>query len=191
MNKTSHFQKLYKHISRLNQLSWERYLSILLLLYIIVAGLFIVLNTSIRITKVPFIWLVLITLLTACLIFLHKIYMIYIKKEKELFKSRADHYFLLSLSGFALVICFLGYYWELFQLKQYGHIFETKLIYLVHTSDSRFSMTLEDMAVWISENSVFVMIGMLTTLTIAFMWYFLENKLEYADRSLDQSTLID
>jgi predicted membrane protein len=70
-----------------------------------------------------------------------------------------------------------GYYWQLYNFKEYGHILETKMIYLLHTTDGSFPQVFKDLVDWMIASSSFVMIGMLAAILFGFMWYFLMIKI--------------
>ena len=135
----------------------------------------------------PFVWLIFIMAIIACAVFLQKIYQIYIKKDHRLIIVKRGVPFLLFISGLSLGFCMWGYYWQLYNFKEYGHILETKMIYLLHTDDSSFPMVFKELINWMIESSSFVMIGMLVAIFSAFMWYLLMikiSKIEEAEAAI-------
>ena len=113
----------------------------------------------------PFVWIIFIMAIIACAVFLQKIYQIYIKKDHRLINVKRGVPFLLFISGLSLGSCMWGYYWQLYNFKEYGHILETKMIYLLHTTDSTFPVVFRELIDWMIESSSFVMIGWIESLT--------------------------
>ena len=125
----------------------------------------------------PFVWIIFILAILAFAVFLQKIYQIYIKKDHRLTSLKKGLPFLLFISGLSLLSCMWGYYWQLYQFKEYGHILETKMIYLLVVTDSTFPMIFRELIDWMLKSSAFVMIGMLAAILFALMWYILMTKI--------------
>ena len=135
----------------------------------------------------PFVWIIFILAIIACTVFLQKIYQIYIKKDHNLETVKRGIPLLLFLSGLSLLSCLWGYYWQLYNFKEYGHILETKMIYLLHTTDDSFPQVFKDLVNWMIASSSFVMIGMVAAILFGFMWYFLMikiSKIEEAEAAI-------
>ena len=125
----------------------------------------------------PDVWVIIVLAIIASAVFLQKIYQIYIKKDHRLNSIKKGVPFLLFISGLSLVSCMWGYYWQLYHFKEYGHILETKLIYLLVTTDSSFPTVFRELINWTIESSLFVMISMLAAILFAMMWYILMMKI--------------
>ena len=125
----------------------------------------------------PFVWIIIILAITASAVFVQKIYQIYIKKDHRLSTVKKRVSSLLFISGISLIFCMWGYYWQLYQFKDYGHILETKMIYLIHMTDSTYPMVFRELINWMIESSTFVMISMIAAIIFALMWYVLMIKI--------------
>lgn len=135
----------------------------------------------------PFVWIIIVLAIIASAVFLLKIYQIYIKKDHRISNVKKSVPFLLFISGLSLVSCLWGYYWQLYHFKEYGHILETKMIYLLHTTDSTFPTVFRELINWMIESSIFVMIGMTASILFALMWYILMikiSKIEEAEAAI-------
>ena len=125
----------------------------------------------------PFVWTIFVLAIIASTVFVQKIYQIYIKKDHNLQTAKKGVPLLLFVSGFSLLSCMWGYYWQLYNFKEWGHILETKMIYLLVVTDDSFAKVYKDIVDWMIASSSFIMIGMLAAILIALMWYFLMNKI--------------
>lgn len=135
----------------------------------------------------PFVWIIFVLLIIAAAVFLQKVYQIYIKKDHHLPRVKKGLPFMIFLSGITIVFSVLGYYWQLYSFKEYGHILETKLVYLLHTTDDSFPRIFTLLIEWMIESSAFIMVGMFSTILIALMWYFLMmkvSKIEEAEAAI-------
>ena len=181
------YRRWFDHLSTTAQSWWERVILICILVFIIISG-------GVTIMKVPYVeqaspdvWLTIVLGIMASAVFLQKLYQIYIKKDHRLSSVKKGVPFLLFISGFSLVSCICGYYWQLYQFKDYGHILETKMIYLLHTTDSTFPTVFRELINWMIESSTFVMIGMISAIVFALMWYVLMikiSKIEEAEAAI-------
>jgi hypothetical protein len=181
------FQRWLDHLSAPAQTWWERVILIGLLTFIIISGGITIMKIPLVEQASPFVWIIFGLTIVAFAVFTQKIYQIYIKKDHNLIIIKRGVPFLLFISGFSLVSCMWGYYWQLYNFKEYGHILETKMIYLLHTTDDSFPQVFKDLIDWMIASSSFVMIGMLATIIIGFMWYFLMikvSKIEEAEAAI-------
>ena len=171
------FRRWFDHLSTQAQSWWERVILICILAFIIISGGVTIMKLPIVEQASPFVWIIIVLALMASAVFLQKIYQIYIKKDHRLSSVKKGVPFLLFISGFSLVSCMWGYYWQLYNFKAYGHILETKMIYLLHTTDSTFPTVFRELINWMIESSTFVMIGMIAAIVFALMWYVLMIKI--------------
>ena len=171
------FQRWFDHLSTPAQTWWERIILICLLTFVIISGSVTIMKVPLVEQASPFVWIIFILAIIACAVFLQKIYQIYIKKDHRLINVKRGVPFLLFISGLSLGSCMWGYYWQLYNFKEYGHILETKMIYLIHTEHPFFPTVYKELIDWMIESSSFVMIGMLVAILIAFMWYLLMIKI--------------
>ena len=119
------FRRWFDHLSTTAQSWWERVILICLLTFIIISGGVTVMKVPIVEQASPFVWIIFILAILAFAVFLQKIYQIYIKKDHRLTSLKKGLPFLLFISGLSLLSCMWGYYWQLYQFKEYGHILET------------------------------------------------------------------
>ena len=70
-----------------------------------------------------------------------------------------------------------GYYWDLFSFKNHGHILETKMIYLLVRTDPEFPQVFNNMIDWMITSSAFIIVSILITIIIAFMWFIIMSKI--------------
>jgi hypothetical protein len=173
----SSFRRWFDHLSTTAQSWWERVILICLLTFIIISGGVTVMKVPIVEQASPFVWIIFILAILAFTVFLQKIYQIYIKKDHRLNSLKKGVPFLLLISGISLLSCMWGYYWQLYHFKEYGHILETKMVYLLVVTDSTFPMIFRELIDWMIESSAFVMIGMLAAILFAMMWYVLMIKI--------------
>ena len=181
------FQRWLDHLSTQAQSWWERVILICILTFIIISGGVTIMNVPVVEQAIPDVWVTIVLAIMASAVFLQKLYQIYIKKDHRLSSVKKGLPFLLFISGFSLISCMWGYYWQLYQFKDYGHILETKMIYLLHTTDSTFPMVFQELINWMIESSTFVMIGMIAAILFALMWYFLIikiSKIEEAEATI-------
>lgn len=171
------YRRWFDHLSDQAQTWWERVILIGLITFIIISGRATIMNIPLVVETSPFVWVILLVAIIALGVFLLKIYQIYIKKEYHLKKVKKGVPFLLFSAGLSLSLCLWGYFWELYNFKEYGHILETKMIYLLHTGHPSFPSIFKELLQWMIESSSFVMIGMLVSIIIALMWYILITKI--------------
>jgi len=171
------FRRWLDHLSAPAQTWWERVILICLLTFIIISGGITIMKIPFVEQASPFVWIIYILTIIAFAVFTQKMYQIYIKKDHRLSKVKKGIPFLLLISGLSLVSCMWGYYWQLYNFKEYGHILETKMIYLLVVTDDSFPKVYKDIVDWMIASSSFIMIGMLAAILIALMWYFLMNKI--------------
>ena len=170
------FRRWLDHLSAPAQTWWERVILICLLTFVLVSGGITIMNIPIVEQASPFVWIIYILTIIAFAVFTQKMYQIYIKKDHRLNKVKKGIPFLLFITGLSLVSCMWGYYWQLYNFKEYGHILETKMIYLLVITDDS-PTVYRDIIDWMIASSSFIMIGMLAAILIALMWYFLMNKI--------------
>jgi antibiotic biosynthesis monooxygenase (ABM) superfamily enzyme len=173
----TYYRRWFDHLSSQAQSLWERMMLITLLTFIIVTGSYTAFHTPIISEVSSFVWIIITITLFACFLFLLKIYQLFIKKDHRLNNAKKGISILLFIPGINLIIGLLGYYWELYQFKEYGHILETKMIYLIVHTDPLFHEVYEDLIQWTIHSSAFAMIVMVTTIITALMWYFLMAKI--------------
>jgi hypothetical protein len=166
------FRRWLDHLSEPAQTWWERVILICLLTFIIISGGITIMKIPFVEQASPFVWIIYILTIIAFAVFTQKMYQIYIKKDHRLSKVKKGIPFLLLISGLSLVSCMWGYFWQLYNFKEWGHILETKMIYLLHTRHPLYPMV-----DWMISSSSFIMIGILAAILIALMWYFLMNKI--------------
>jgi hypothetical protein len=171
------FQRWFDHLSTAAQTWWEWVILICLLIFVIISGSVTIMKIPLVEQASPFVWAIFILAIIAITVFVQKIYQIYIKKDHRLATVKRGVPFLLFVSGLSLLTCMWGYYWQLYNFKEYGHILETKMIYLLHTTDGSFPQVFKDLVDWMIASSSFVMIGMLAAILFGFMWYFLMIKI--------------
>jgi len=171
------FRKWFDQLSERGQNMLERLVFILTMIIILITGIYTMLESRVFLESGSFIWAIFILLLCSSTIFILKIYQIYIKKDHTLKKIKQGVSSLLLLSGSSLFLCVLGYYWELFKFKEYGHILESKMIYLLVSTDPTFPQVFKDMFNWMISSSVFIMVSMLIAIIIAFMWFIIMSKI--------------
>jgi hypothetical protein len=173
----SSFRRWFDHLSTTAQTWWERVILMCLLALILISGGVTVMKVPFLEQASPFVWTIFLLALIGCTVFAQKIYQIYIKKDHHLLSVKRGVPFLLFISGLSLLACIWGYYWQLYNFKEYGHILETKMIYLLYTTDDSFPQVFKDLTNWMIASSSFVMIGMLAAILLGFMWYFLMMKI--------------
>jgi len=181
------FKRWFDHLSTTAQTWWERLILSCLLIVVLVSGGITIMNIPLVEQASPFVWIIFILVIFACAVFLLKVYQIYIKRDHHLSRVKKGLPFLLFISGITLGFCVWGYYWQLYTFKEYGHILETKLIYLLHTTDSSFPVVFRLLIDWMIESSAFVMIGMMSTILVGLMRYFLMmkvSKIEQAEAAI-------
>jgi len=181
------FRRWFDHLSNTAQTWWERVILLCLLAFALISGGITIMNVPLIEQASPFVWIIFILVIIACAVFMQKIYQIYIKRDHHLPRVKRGLPFLLFISGISLVSCMWGYYWQLYTFKEYGHILETKLVYLLHTTDDSFPVIFRLLIEWMIESSAFIIIGMLATILIAFMWYSLMikvSKIEQAEAAV-------
>lgn len=171
------YRRWFDHLSTSAKSWWERVILFCLITFVIISGSVTIMNVPLVVETSPFVWIIFILAIIACGIFLQKIYQIYLKKDHNLITVKRGVPFLLFISGLSLVFCIWGYYWELYNFKEYGHILETKMIYLLYTTDSSFPTVYKELITWMIDSSSFVMISMLVSIIISLMWYFLMRKI--------------
>ena len=172
----TNFRRWFEHLSTSAQTWWERLILISLLAVVLILGGFTIMKLTLVEEASPFVWIIVALLLVAAAVFLQKIYQIYIKKDHNLIRVKKGLPFILFMSAITIVFSMLGYYWQLYSFKEYGHILETKLVYLLHTTDDSFPRIFTLLIEWMIESSAFIMVGMFSTILIALMWYFLMMK---------------
>ncbi len=183
----SSFRRWFDHLPTAAQTWWERLILVCLLLFVLISGGITIMNVPLIEEAGPFVWIIFILLIIATVVFLIKIYQIYIKKDHHLTNVKKGLPFLLFISGMTLISCMWGYYWQLYTFREYGHILETKMIYLLHTTDESFPQVFTDLINWTIASSSFIMIGMLAAIVIGFMWYYLMikvSKIEEAEAAI-------
>jgi hypothetical protein len=172
----SHFRRWFDHLSASAQTWWERLILICLFAFVLITGGITIMKIPLVEEASPFVWIILLLLIVSAAVFLQKIYQIYIKKDHHLPNVKRGLPFLIFMSGITISFSMLGYYWQLYSFKEYGHILETKLVYLLHTTDDSFPRIFTLLIEWMIESSAFIMVGMFSTIVIALMWYFLMSK---------------
>jgi hypothetical protein len=177
------FRRWFDHLSASAQTWWERLILLCLLAFVLITGGITVMKVQLIEQASPFVWLIFALLIIAGMVFLKKIYQIHIKKDHHLSKVKRGLPLILSLSGATLVSCMWGYYWQLYSFKEYGHILETKMVYLLHTRDDSFPQVFHDLTNWMIASSSFVMIGMLAAILIGIMWYYLMMKVSKIEQA--------
>jgi hypothetical protein len=171
------FQRWFDHLSTTAQTWWERVILICLLTFVFISGSVTIMKIPFIEQASPFVWTIFVLAIIASTVFVQKIYQIYIKKDHNLQTVKKGVPLLLFVSGFSLLSCMWGYYWQLYNFREYGHILETKMIYLLHSRDDSFPQVFKDLVDWMIASSSFVMIGMLAAILFGFMWYFLMMKI--------------
>ena len=121
------FRRWFDHLSTPAQTWWERVILICLLTFIIISGGVTIMKVPLVDQASPFVWIIFIFAIIASTVFLQKIYQIYIKKDHRLIIVKRGVPFLLFISGLSLGFCMWGYYWQLYNFKEYGHILESKM----------------------------------------------------------------
>jgi hypothetical protein len=172
----SSFRRWFDHLSTTAQTWWERLILVCLLAFVLISGGITIMKVPLIEEAGPFVWFIFLLLVIATVVFLQKIYQIYVKKDHHLPTVKKGLPFLLFTAGITLVTCMWGYYWQLYTFREYGHILETKMIYLLHTTDDSFPQVFKDLINWTIASSSFIMIGMLSAIVIGFMWYYLMMK---------------
>jgi hypothetical protein len=183
----SSFRRWFDHLSTTAQTWWERLILICLLAFVIISGGITTMRIPLVEQASPFIWIIFLLVIIALVVFLQKIYQFYLKKDHQLSKVKRGLPLLLFLSGMTLASCIWGYFWKLYTFKNYGHILETKMIYLLHTTDDSFPNVFHNLIDWMITSSSFVMIGMISAIFIGFMWYYLTikvSKIEEAEAAI-------
>jgi len=183
----SSFRRWFDNLSTTAQTWWERLILICLLAFILISGGLTIMRAPLVEQANPFVWIIFVLAIIGCSVFTQKVFQIYIKKDHQLATVKRGIPFLLFVSGLSLITCMWGYYWQLYNFKEYGHILETKMIYLLHTTDASFPQVYQDLIDWMIASSSFVMIGMLAAIFFGFMWYFLVikiSKIEEAEAAI-------
>ena len=75
----------------------------------------------------PFVWMIFFLVAIAGVVFLQKVYQIFIKKDHHLPKAKKGLSFLLFISCITLVSCMWGYYWQLYTFKEPGNFHRVEL----------------------------------------------------------------
>jgi hypothetical protein len=171
------FRKWFDKLSERGQNMLERIIFSIIMIIVIVSGFYTALESNFVLEAGSFIWVIFAIFLLASTLFIIKVYQIYIKKDHTLQKIKRGVSSLLGLSGTALLICIGSYFWELYAFGQYAHILETKMIYLLHTKDPVFPQMFRDMIDWMISSSAFIMISIVFSVLIAFMWFIIMNKI--------------
>lgn len=170
------FRRWFDHLSTTAQTWWERLILLCLLTFVLITGGITIMKIPLVGEASPFVWIIIVFLIIAAAVFLQKVFQIYIKKDHHLPRVKKGLPFMIFLSGITIVFSMLGYYWQLYSFKEYGHILETKLVYLLHTTDDSFPRIFTLLIEWMIESSAFIMVGMFSTILISLMWYFLMTK---------------
>ena len=181
------YRRWFDHLSTSAQSWWERTLLVGLLTFVIISGGITMMNVPLVVESSPFVWIIYSFAIVAFALFIQKIYQIYIKKDHNLSTLKKGTPLLLFIAGLTLIFCVWGYYWQLNNFKEYGHILETKMIYLIVTTDSSFADIYKQLVTWMVESSSFVMISMMVSVVISLMWYFLMvkiSKIEEAEATI-------
>lgn len=176
-------------LSQQAQTLWERFILISILIFISAAGIFTLITTVSPADLSRFIWLVIIFFIIAILLSMHKFYILYIKKDHRIENLRSRLFTILTLGGLILFTSLLGYYFELYRFGEFAHILETKTIYILRQDHPQFYPLLKDMTGWMIKSSLLAMTSLITTIIIAFSWFFLNHKVERIEHAEFESLI--
>ena len=171
------FRKWFDQLSERGQNMLERTIFSIIMILVVISGFYTAFASKIVLEVSSFIWIIFVVFLVALTLFILKVYHIYIKRDHTLEKIKRGVSGLLILSASVIILCVIGYFLELFRFGNYAHILETKMIYLLYTTDPVFPQIFWEMIDWMITSSAFIMTSMLFSILIAFMWFILMNKI--------------
>ena len=173
----SPFRKLINRLSGRVLNRWEKGILGLIVITLIYSALRLILNTPFFHDASIFIYPVTAFFLVAALLALIKFYQIFLKKDHKIQSIRNGMDTLLVLSFTCLVLGIFGYFFELFYAGQYALLFDTKLIYIIQTTDANFDEILSAITFWMVKSSALLIYSFITSLISISAWFFILNKI--------------
>lgn len=177
------FRKLLDKISAQAQSRWEKVAFIFMLLFIVAISVQAIFSTQFLSQASKWIYPVLGMSIAAILISFPKFYQLYIKKDHLLKKIRTGLSLILGMGVLNLVIGILGYVIELLMAEDSALLFVNHLAYIVTTQEAGSGQTLSNITAWMIKTSSLIMFTLVSTISIAFIWYILINKVSKIERA--------
>lgn len=171
----SFYGKLMNRISEQAQTRWERIFLILTILFVGVLSGRQFLSTHFFLQSSSFIWPILGIGCIIIVLAIVKFYDLYIKKDHNFKNLRTGLDSILFFGGASLLTGTIGYYIELYSAGGFGVLLESKLVFLVVTTNG-LDETARYIADWMIESSSMVMTSMFVAIFAALVWFILVNK---------------
>jgi len=187
----SPFRKWFDQLSAQGQTKFERILLLIIVFIVFSTGTYAALNTALFHQSGPFIWGIFFVLLCSTIAFSGKLYQIYLKKDHAINKIRSGVSAILFMACLSIFLCIAGYYWQAYNFGVYGHTFETNLIYLLDTTHDLSPQVYTGLVTWTLQSTLFIMVSILITIIIAFMWFFVMNKISKIEVAHAESLLFE
>jgi hypothetical protein len=187
----SPFRRWFDQLSNQAQTKFERILLLVIVTLVFITCIYAALNTALFYQSGSFIWGTITILLCSSVIFLIKIYQIYLKKDHTLNRIRSGVSALLVLSGLSLFFCIFGYYWQLFDSADYSYTLETNLIHIITSTANQSPQVYRELIAWTLQSSLFIMLGIVITIAVAFMWFFIMIKISKIETAHAETLLLE
>jgi len=123
-------------------------------------------------------WPILAIFVIGVLLFIYKIFSLYIKKDHNPVENRKGVIWLLVLGALSIYTSFLGYFIDLYVLSDTPFVFLNNIMLMtIVTNDMVTAQTLVHTAIWFSDTMGMVMFGMFTGILCGIFWFVLEHKI--------------
>jgi len=169
------YGKLMNRISEQAQTRWERIFLIIIIIFGGVLSIKQFLSTQFFLHSSSFIWPVLGIGCIIMVLSIVKFYTLYIKKDHNIKNLRKRLSSILFLGGGSLLTGTIGYFIELYSAGGFGVLLESKLVFVVVTTNG-LDEKANYIADWMIESSSMVMTGMFVAIFAALIWFILVNK---------------
>ena len=176
-------RKLLHKITAQAQSRWEKVIFVLLLIFVVAISIQGVFSAQFFLQASKWIYPVLGIFLSAILISIPKFYQLYIKKDHQIKKLRSGLDLIIGMGVLNLVVGIMGYVMELYMAGSNALLFVNHLAYIITTQEVGSAQILSDITTWMIKSSSLIMSTLLSTIFIAFIWYFLMNKVFKIERA--------
>ncbi len=177
MTHQTNFRKFVDKVSQYQIKAWETGMLCVVMISLVFLSMTVVSSDEPGQLSSVYNWPILGFIIVATLIFVYKIYTLYIKQDHRISQLRRGLNWLLVLSGMSLVTASMGYLIDLYSLSETPFIFLNNIMMMTITmTDQITPELLVQIAQWFSQTMAMIMFGMLSSIISAVFWFILENK---------------
>jgi hypothetical protein len=178
----SGLQRLLDRLDLQTRNRWEKVVLVLTILILAVLSLRSVLAIPMITRSSIFVWPILGIGFMGLTVFFMRSFQLYIARNHEPRSLRRGLPLLLFFAGSSFMIGILGYLMEILKAGKHGILMDYKIIYMISPNRLGPDLDLQSLTTWMMQSASLIMVSMLVTISMAFLWFILFNKVQRIER---------